>query len=330
MGISEAQILEIVREMLEEAVPGLEVGIGDDAAIFHFAREGVVLTVDSFYEGVHFNLDYFGYADVGWKSLAAGISDVAAMGGEPSCALVSLAFDEPPEESDVRSLLEGLRDIAREYDMPIVGGDVCRSSCGLGVSVTVAGTVHPSGAVLRSGAQEGDFIGVTGRLGDSAGGLAVLLSGDDSRRTKFAPLVRAHLRPRPMVAAGTVLADYGATAMEDVSDGLAADLVHICEQSGVGCSVEAEQVPLSGELMILAEEERADPLEWALVGGEDYNLVFTAPEDRFLEASAALTGQDVIASHIGTVTAAGEGMMLRRRDGTVTDMRGKGYDHFLR
>ncbi len=328
--MSESAAIAVIREMLSAPAPALEVGVGDDAAVFHFAGGSIILTVDSIYEGIHFTLDTCGLADIGWKAMAASVSDIAAMGGQPLCALMSVAFGAPPTEDEVRALLGGALEMSGSCNCSIIGGDICRSSSGLGVSVTVAGTPHAYGPVLRSGAREGDIIGVTGTLGDSAGGLYVLKSGHPDLRAKFPALVDAHLRPESRIPAGEILASCGASAMEDVSDGLAADLVHICQESDVGCEIYSEAIPLSGELRALANEARCDPLQWALAGGEDYELVFTAPEERFSKALSSLAEREAPATRIGVVAHASKGTRLIAPDGRAESLEGLGYDHFLK
>ena len=327
--LSELETIEIIREMLSGPAPGLVVGPGDDAAVFEFTTNSIILTVDAIHEGVHFTLDTYDLADVGWKAVATSISDVAAMGGEPSCSLISAAFGVPPTELELRSLLGGAIEVSDECHCPIVGGDVCASKAGLSLTVTVAGTPNPTGSILRSGAREGDVIGVTGTLGDSAGGLYVLKSRSDGLRATYPRLVEAHLRPRPRVSAGVALASAGANAMADVSDGLARDLANICRASKTGCEVHAENVPVSDALRELAAEALLDPMIWALSGGEDYELVFTAAPDGFDEIVGALAALGLPCSLLGTVTGPASGMRLVSDDGQVTEMEGLGYDHFL-
>jgi thiamine-monophosphate kinase len=312
----------------ERPAPGVEVGPGDDAAVFSFATNSVILTVDSMYEGVHFNLDTYSLSDVGWKAVAVSVSDVAAMGGQPACCLISLALEGPPTEQDIKSLMSGALEISEQCHCPIIGGDLCRSRSGMGITVTVAGCQSPTGAVLRSEARPGDTIGVTGTLGDSGGGLYVLGSPEEMR-SRYGRLVEAHLRPRPKVQAGQVLASCGVSAMEDVSDGLATDLAHVCEQSGTGCEVDEAAVPMSEELRLLGRETGRDPLAWALSGGEDYELIFTAAPERLDEAIAALAGHGVRACAIGRVTEAAGGMKTMKADGGSAELENTGYDHFL-
>ncbi len=327
MPLDELGIVELIRRMAGGPAPGLEVPIGDDAAMFHFSGGSALLTIDSIYEGVHFRLDTYSLSDVGWKSVAAGISDIAAMGGEPSCALLSLAFERAPEPEEVRALIGGFLECADSFGCPLVGGDVCRSTGGMSLTVTVAGVPCAGAPVLRSGAGAGDAIGVTGTLGDSGAGLFILEKGDDRLRAAFPLLVEAHLRPRPRVQAGCLLAAAGVTAMEDVSDGLAADLGHICDESGLGCRVEAADVPLSEEARSLATQSGADPLEWALGGGEDYQLLFTTHPARFDKAAAALALHGISVSRIGTMLEADKGRTLIA-DGVKRELGGLGYEHF--
>ncbi|MBU1670993.1 MAG: thiamine-phosphate kinase [Actinobacteria bacterium] len=325
-GLSEGEIIALIRAMAGDAHPGVEVPIGDDAASFHFAGGSVLLSIDSVFEDVHFTLRDYGLCDVGWKAVAAAVSDIAAMGGQPSCLLVSAGFAKPPTEAEVRSLMDGILEMAASCNCALVGGDVSRASRGLSLAVAVAGTPPPSGPVLRSGAGEGDAIGVTGMPGRSAAGLRVIRSGEEMR-SRYPGLVEAHLRPRPQVAAGTLLAAEGVSAMEDISDGLARDLVHICEESGLGCELEAESVPLDDEMMVLAAETGADPLQWALAGGEDYGLVFTVAAERLPGILGALARAGVPASGVGRMTDAGTEPVLLR-DGARYDLGEYGYDHF--
>jgi len=327
--LSERETVLLIREMIGAPAPGVRLGPGDDAAVFDFADSGVILTIDAIFEGVHFSLDTHGYSDVGWKAMASSISDIAAMGGQAACALLSLSFGLPPGSVDVRALMAGALEVAGRYGCPIVGGDVSSSGSGLGVTVMAAGCRGHAGVVLRSTACEGDLIGVTGELGDSAAGLAVLQSGSAGLRERYPALVEAHLRPRPRLRAGELLASCGVTSMEDVSDGLAADLNNICRASGVGCEIRAADVPVGPEARELASALGVDPLGWAFGGGEDYELLFTAPPERFAELEEALGGYGVPVSKLGVVTPASSGATVLAADGTVSVLEG-GYDHFLR
>jgi thiamine-monophosphate kinase len=326
--LTEAEIIALIKDLVPDYSPGAEVSIGDDAAAFHFSGDLVLLTTDSIYEGVHFNVPPFHLSDVGWKAMAAGVSDIAAMGGEPACALLSLAFSEPPGEADVRSLMSGVLEMLSSCNSSLIGGDVCRSNGGLALTVTVAGTPPPGGPVLRSGADEGDVIGITGSIGESAAGLYILKRESDELRARYPRIVEAHLRPKPKVKAGALLASCGASAMEDVSDGLAPDLCHICDESGLGCEIEARMVPLADDLMALAAEVGEDPLNWALAGGEDYELLFTAPPELFDEAVKCLVDHGTPACRLGVTRPASGGWVLVKDTGDRVGLEGAGYDHF--
>lgn len=325
--LDEAQIIAVIREMASGPHPGLEIPIGDDAAQFHFSGGDVLLTTDSMYEGVHFDLHACGLSDVGWKCAAAAVSDIAAMGGQPTCALLSLAFGEAPTGARVRTLASGLLEMLSSCHCALIGGDVCRSPGGLCLTVTVAGTPPLSGAVRRTGARPGDLVGITGTVGDSAAGLFILQKAEEELRAEYPALVEAHLRPRPRVLAGEVLAGSGVSAMEDVSDGVAADLLHICAESGLGCEIERDLIPLSNQAVELASRFGVDPVDWALSGGEDYELIFTAAFDRFAEAERALAGHGICAFRLGEMTDPGRGFWLLAGGGR-TELGGIGFDHF--
>lgn len=327
--LNEREIVALIREIASGSHPGVKVPIGDDSAVFRFPSRDVLLTVDSLYEGVHFDLETYSLSDVGWKAAAAGISDIAAMGGEPSCSLLSLGFSGAPSSTEVVELVGGFREMAVLNGCELVGGDVCRSAGGLAITVTVAGTVPGEGRpVLRGGAEDGDLVGVTGCAGDSAAGLYILEGGDDKAREMYPGLVSAHLRPKPRVLAGRLIASLGASAMEDVSDGIAPDIRNICRESGLGCEIQADLIPLSVELSELAEGASVDPLRWALAGGEDYELLFTAPPGRFERILDSLGPTEISASRIGVMMPAGEGCRLLKAGGERVDLEGLGYEHF--
>jgi len=274
----------------------LIVGIGDDAAAWSAAGGGgsvVLATTDTLVEGVHFPPALVPWRDLGWKVLAVNVSDIAAMGGTPQYALVTLAL--PPETplADVDELYAGIRECSQEYGVTIVGGDVVRASQVV-ITVAVLGRAELDDEgrpqiLRRDAARAGYAIAVTGSLGDSAAGLRRLKDGappDD-------PLARAHLRPKPPLAAGRQAARIGVPCAIDVSDGLLQDLGHVCDLCGLGAVVRADALPLSRELR---HAFPAEALSLACTGGEDYQLVLVAPQEtmRLLRASA-----DVPTSVIG-------------------------------
>ena len=249
-------------ERLRRALPGPPPGqtwIGDDAAVVPAPAGDLVLTSDAVVAGVHVDLSLVGLDDVGWKAMSVAVSDVAAMGCRARHALVTVCG---PPDTDLDLLYEGVAAAAEAYGCPVVGGDLVASPR-LVVSVAVAGETGDRPPVLRSGARPGDAVFVTGPLGGSAAGLRLLRNGDAAPGS---PLAAAHRRPRARLAEGGAARAAGATAMVDVSDGLAADVGHLGDASGVGLAL--DDVPV-------AEGASA---EEALGGGEDYELVFTAPD----------------------------------------------------
>jgi thiamine-monophosphate kinase len=305
------------------------VGIGDDcAALALNGTDYLLWTVDTLVEGVHFDLSYTSLFQLGWKSLAVNLSDIAAMGGEPRHALLSLAW---PYHRDRRLALEfaaGLAQAAREYGVAVIGGDTVASPEALVVTLTLTGQVPAAQMLRRSGARPGDLIFVTGYLGEAAAGLEILRQGLELAPDLREPLVAAQLAPRPQLTAGRLLAREGlATALIDTSDGVATDLYHICQASGVGARLPAASVPVSPRVLTAAPALGRDPLNLALTGGEDYLLLFTAPPgtgERLGRgfSQAGLPGPLPL-GHI----IPGDRVLLDTAHGPL-DISGQGYDHF--
>lgn len=261
--------IEVIRSLLPRPTSDGEIWIGDDSAVVPSPDGGVLLlAADSVVGGVHADLSLTTVADLGWKALVSCLSDIAAMGGDPRWALVTVAG---PAGTRIDSLYSGIAEAAEEFGCPVVGGDLSSAPA---LVVTVAVTGHCAGTpVLRSGARPGDEVWATGALGGSAAGLRALRAGGDPA----GGLARRHARPVPRLAEGRAARKAGATAMIDVSDGLAADLGHVAAASGVGISLDL--VPVA--------EGATD--EEALSGGEDYELAFCAPSgDRLDEAFGSL------------------------------------------
>ena len=269
--VGEFGLIARVVERLGTA-PHVEVGPGDDAAVVLAPDGRVVATTDVLVEDVHFRLDWSSAYDLGRKAAAANLADVAAMGGTGTSLLVGLAAPADLPVEWAVALAEGLRDEAAVVGAVVVGGDTVRSDRVV-VSVTALGDLGGRAPVLRSGAQPGDRVVLAGRLGWSAAGLALLESG----ATPIPVLVEAHLRPSPPYALGPVLADLGATAMCDVSDGLVADLGHLARASGVHVDVETRRFAREPLLGRAARAVGRHPLDLVLTGGEDHALVATLP-----------------------------------------------------
>lgn len=304
-------------------------GIGDDTAALQPSPGHLLLaTTDAALEGVHFLTATTTPSALGRRALAVNLSDVAAMGGTPRWALVSFGFPATTTLSFIDGLADGLAEEARLYATEIVGGNVARSPDRVLISITVLGEVPPEQAVYRTGARVGDRLLVTGTLGDSAAGLAVL-SGAAPRNVPGEDfLVSRHRLPTPRVAAGRAIGQSGlATAMIDLSDGLAGDVEHLAEESRVGVVVHADRLPLSGQLRSLAQTTGVDPLEWAVRGGEDYELLLTAAPDNVSALTAVVNAQGVALTEIGEVTAAPE-VWLAHPDGRREPLGSVSWKHF--
>jgi thiamine-monophosphate kinase len=250
------------------------------------------------------------------------------MGGEPLAALISLALPAETEVAWVEALYRGLEACATAYPCALAGGDTVGSPDRIVLHVALLGTVEPERVRTRSGARPGDLVCVTGTLGDSAAGLALLQAGGEAAsRPELAPLLRAHRRPTPRVAAARALAaDPAVTAMMDLSDGIASDLRHIAARSGIGARVRAADLPLSPAAGAAALHLGADPLEWALRGGEDYELLFTLVPEALPRLAALLAGTDTTATPVGVMTE--EGYTLVQVDGTEAPLAPEGFAHF--
>jgi thiamine-monophosphate kinase len=309
--------------------PGVILGIGDDCAVLAGQGSDYLLwTVDTLVEGVHFDLAYTSLSQLGWKSLAVNLSDIAAMGGDPGPALLSLGWPPARDRKGALIFAAGLAQAAREYGVAVIGGDTVASPQGLVVTVTLTGRVPGSQMLRRAGAGVGDLIFVTGPLGEAATGLEILRRGLSLPRDLKEALTEAHLRPRPHLKAGRLLAQEAlATALIDTSDGVATDLYHICQASGVGARLSAAAVPVSPRVAAAAPHLGCDPLDLALTGGEDYLLLFTCPPEVAGRLPAAFSRAGLAAPlPLGHIVA-GDRVVLATATGEV-DISGQGYDHF--
>jgi thiamine-monophosphate kinase len=269
------------------------VGIGDDAAVWRSGSEYVIATTDTMVEGVHFLADV-PWEDVGWKALAVNVSDIAAMGGWPRYALVTLCLPPDTDVTAIEHLYDGLGTYARMCAIRVVGGDTVRAN-NVTITVTVIGRAEQSEGepllLRRDAAKVGDVIAVSGMLGDSAAGLRRLREG----ALPSDQLAMRHLRPSARLAEGVLAVQTGIRCGTDVSDGLLQDIGHICKRSGVGAVLNAAAIPLSEELRAAYPE---DALQLACTGGEDYELVLIGPAD-LIKAAAAELGD-------GSLTVIGE------------------------
>ncbi len=291
-GAGEFELIESLARRLDPAADGL--GIGDDAAAWQPSPDAlVVATTDMLVEGVHFRLDWTSPRDLGWKALAVNLSDLAAMGAWPGRALVSVAL-LPGQQRIVEEIYDGLSDLARSTGTRVVGGDTVRTSGPLVISVALVGEAAPGRLLRRDGALPGDVLVLTGTVGASAAGLALLLEADRDRlsRPEAATLLQAHHRPSPRLAVGRALAEMGLRCAIDVSDGVASEALHLARASDVAIQIDLDLLPLDPAAVALFGDERAR--QFAVSGGEDYQLLFAAPEDRLAQVTATLAADDRI------------------------------------
>jgi thiamine-monophosphate kinase len=327
--LGEFRLIDRLLAQLGGAGEGVVIGPGDDAAAVRIGDATALATADMLLEGVHFEIGLSSPADVGWKALAVNISDVAAMGGVPRFALVSLGAPPATPAATLEQIYEGLDECARTYGVAVVGGDTVGADR-LIVSVAVIGEPGPSGIVIRGGARPSEVVCVTGVVGGAAAGLALLRAAANDERAasvidRFPALAEAHRRPTPRVREGLAAAQAGATAMIDVSDGLGRDVGHICEASGVGVRIFGVQIPLADGISDVARWAGVDPVQLGVGGGDDYELALTIPSDRFDALVDALAPTQL--TRIGE-TVGDDEAVLERSDGTTEPLSGLGWDHF--
>lgn len=307
-------------------LPAGWVGPGDDAAVIPPLEGGIVFSSDIMTEGVHFRRNTSSPADVGYKALAVNVSDMAAMGARPVAATVSLNIPSDAEVEWFKGFYEGMAGAEREFECPVVGGDLSAGS-EIVVSVAIIGQCGPKGPVLRSGAKPGQGLYLTGETGLSAAGLGFL--ENPAIGTNSVPeAVKRHLRPEPRLAFGRLASSKGLLAsMIDVSDGVVRDAGHIARMSGILLEIDQGKIFLSEDLVKAASILGSDPLKLALSGGEDYELLFTADlgheEELFVTAGEA----GLRLMRIGRVLK-GEGVTLLGPDGEPLGLTDTGFDHF--
>ncbi|MFI6349811.1 thiamine-phosphate kinase [Streptomyces sp. NPDC050560] len=312
--VGEAGEFGLIRELTSRltTTPAVRLGPGDDAAVVSAPDRRVVASTDLLVEGRHFRRDWSTAYDVGRKAAAQNLADIAAMGAVPTALLLGLVVPSELPVAWPSELMDGLRDECQVAGAAVVGGDVVRGDT-ITVAITALGDLRGLEPVTRSGARAGDVVAVTGWLGWSAAGYAVLSRGFRSPRA----FVEAHRRPEPPYHAGPAAAGLGATAMVDVSDGLVADLGHIARASDVRIDIRSRAIDVPSQMNDIGQAVGVDPLRWVLTGGEDHAIVATFPRGTKLPARWKTIGEVHAPSSLPSVTVDGA---------PWTDQ--SGWDHF--
>jgi thiamine-monophosphate kinase len=336
--LGEFGIVRRIRDQLDAPVPRAELlaSIGDDAAVYRTTPGTIqLLTTDALVEGIHFDLTFTSLKHLGWKSIVASVSDIAAMGGSPRYATVALSLPNKITVAMIDDLTAGMRLACKEYGCAIVGGDTTASLGNTTIVVTLTGEAEERLVRYRSGAKNGDYLCVTGHLGASMAGLKVLqrekrrfLEQHDAGSFRpslgeYAAAIERHLMPKARLDLAGIIA-ASAHAMIDISDGLASEVHHICSSSGVGAQVYEHSLPVDAVTQKIAGEFSEQPTDYALYGGEEYELLFTVADTDWEKLEEQTNDVTVI----GRIKAAEAGIELIREQGEHEPLLPGGWDHF--
>ena len=332
--LGEFGLIEHLTKDFQRRNPTTKVGIGDDAAVLMYGDAPIVVSTDLLVEGIHFDLIYSPLKHLGYKAVVVNLSDIYAMNARPHQVTVSIAISSKYTVEALDELYAGIKEACRIYGVDLVGGDTTSSPRGMTISVTAIGTVQEEKITYRSGAKKGDILCVTGNLGGAYLGLQILerekqLYMDnpgiqpDLEEQKY--VLECQLKPeaRKDMIEHFDKAQLVPTAMIDISDGLASDLMHICKASGVGAYIEETKIPLNQEAQLLALKFQLDPVTTALNGGEDYELLFTIKEAD-LEKVRLMPSTYII----GEITEAKDGVTLHTNGGNIHPLKAQGWNHF--
>jgi len=331
--VGEFGLIERIKTKLAFPHQDIIKGIGDDACAIETQKGRLLLsTIDALIEDVHFDLRFTSAYNLGKKSLAVNISDIAAMGGTPRFFLVSLGIPSKISVEFIDEFVTGLHETANSFQTYVVGGDTSFSPEKLNINITLLGEAFPSDVIYRDNAHVGDQVFVTGTLGDSALGLEILMNRKGLSRVeeRFKDLVERHCNPTPRVAEGRLIAENRiASAMIDISDGIISDLGHICEQSKVGAKIWLDKLPTSEAFQKHSHEFTDRPMDLALGGGEDYELLFTVDRGNVDLLNRMKNRFKTKVTHIGEVVEPIEGIAVLDNCGKRYVVGKKGFDHFL-
>lgn len=329
--IGECPLIERIRKVVDRPDPRVYLGIGDDAAVIDIATDQFLLiTTDALVEKIHFKLDYFTFHQIGWRSMAANLSDIAAMAGIARHAVVSIAARGVLPVRAVEELYRGMDEVAGRFGVTIVGGDTTGSERDLFLSITVIGVVEKELLTTRAGARVGDSIYVTGRLGGAHAGMKILTGGGKTGEGVSDDLIDKHLRPLPRLSEARYLrTHFFISSMIDVSDGLASEVNHICKNSSVGAEIFEKDIPLAYGIEEFAVQHGEKPIPYALNGGEDFELLFTARAEEVDNAKGDFENRFGIAlTRVGDVVRRSKGIQLIQSGGARSALTPQGWDHF--
>ena len=332
--LGEFGLIKHLTEGLKSVQPSTQKGIGDDAAVMNFGSKRVLMTTDMLLEGIHFNLEYVPFKHLGYKAAVVNFSDIYAMNGTPTQITVSLGISKRFAVEDIDELYAGIRLACERYGVDVVGGDTCASMTGLTISITCLGMANAKDIVYRDGAKLNDLICVSGNLGTAYMGLQLLererlvMQADDKATPAFEGreyLLERQLKPeaRRDIIEALHKAGVKPTAMMDISDGLSSELMHICTQSGVGCAIYEDKLPIDYQAAALAEEMNLNIVTCALNGGEDYELLFTCDINDY---EKLIPIDDLYI--IGHITKPEYGLNLVGRNGEELALKAQGWNAF--
>jgi thiamine-monophosphate kinase len=324
---SENDLLKFIKEKLSRPDARVLVGVGDDSAFYKIPSGSIsCITTDAFVENTHFSLNYFPLYNIGVKSFVSALSDIAAVGGEPSVAVLSLFLRKGILDRMIDDIYNGINYVAKKYWVNVVGGDTVKSNQ-LAVVFTIVGEIDKSYITLRSGAKPGDAICVTGYLGGPYVGQMALEQKTDVNTHGFENIVNRHLLPEArIVESRKILEKVKVNSMIDISDGLSTDLIHIAEESRVSVHLEVENIPIDDETKRASSFFDLDPVDVALRSGEEYELLFTIPEKEIEKLGKIDIGIPI--SIIGTVREEGKKNLIAYPDGTTKPLFPTGFNHF--
>lgn len=330
--LGEFGLIKHLTEKINLTQPSTKKGVGDDAAVMDFGNKKVLMTTDLLLEGIHFNLEYVPLKHLGYKAAVVNFSDIYAMNGTPTQITVSLGVSKRFSVEDIEELYAGIRLACERYHVDLVGGDTCASMTGLTISITCLGTATAKDIVYRNGAKVNDLICVTGNLGTAYMGLQLLererianAANPSAAFEGMEYLLERQLKPEARRDIIEQLRESGIkpTAMMDISDGLSSEIKHICHQSGVGCAIYEDKLPIDLKAAELAEEMNLNIVTCALNGGEDYELLFTCD---LKDYEKLIPLEDVYL--VGHITKPEYGTLLIGRNGEELELKAQGWEAF--